>query len=151
MTKYHKFYNEIDDQTTDNKSPVIYIIEYGEGNDFRIYIGKAKGGTSRPLNTYRKCVQNYEEGKQRVTYKKINGDWHKVGSRNAWRDHVHRPLSEARKAGVPIKLTMFNVAASELDSTEDQMILDAFYKYGGERMLNRDGIPTEQPTPVSEA
>ena len=138
----HKLYSEIDDQTTlGKKAPLIYIIEYGEGENYRVYIGKASSGVSRPMKTYLKCVENYETGKLRTTYRRVDGKWEPVGKRNAWREHIHPALSRARKAGVPIKLTMFNVSASELDATEDQMIKDAFHKYGGEHVLNKLGLP----------
>lgn len=124
---------------TDNpKYPVIYKIEIGnvEDSDYKFYIGKASGGIKRPMKAYLKFVNNYENNIYRKTYK--NGQV--IGMRKSWRKKVHIPLSEARKSGKAIKLTMTNAEKSELDALEQNMIRQHVEKYGENCALNSVNI-----------
>jgi hypothetical protein len=131
-------YTHIIDNTVDKKAPVIYKIEIGspEDVDYMFYVGKASNGISRPLNKYPKCVDNYEKGKFRKTYK--NGEV--VGLRPDWRTHVHVPLSEARQSNKSITLTMINVELSELDTVEQTMITELVAIHGKEKTMNKEFV-----------
>ena len=123
-------------QPENPKHPLIYKIEIGvEGSpEYKVYIGKAKGGIKRPLKKYWKCVKNYKNNKFRNTYK--NGII--VGKRQSWRDNVHIPMSEALDNGIPITLTMFNVPLEELDAIESKYINEIVSVYG-EQVMNIQG------------
>ncbi|MGV6830522.1 MAG: hypothetical protein ACWA5P_03040 [bacterium] len=129
-----KLFTEIINKTNNPKSPVIYKIEIGNFGDsnYKFYIGKASKGIVRPMKHYPKFVNNYENNIHRKTYR--NGEI--VGERKSWRKKVHIPLSEARKNGESIRLTMINVELDELDSIEQKMIKDNIEKYGIESTLN---------------
>lgn len=126
-------FTEIIDNTTDRKAPVIYMIEFGEGDDYRFYIGKASRGTSRPLKQYPKCVYNYENGIMRKDYRK-------GGARRAWRPNVHPQLSEAKNAGLNIRLTMINVPIEQLDDIEMALIASSVKFHGISKTLNIEGV-----------
>jgi hypothetical protein len=129
-----KLFTEIINKTENPKYPVIYKIEIGNigDSDYKFYIGKASKGITRPMKHYPKYVNNYENNVYRKTYK--NGEI--VGERKSWRKKVHIPLSEARKTGKSIKLTMINVEINELDIIEQNMIKENVEKYGIENTLN---------------
>ena len=84
------------------------------------------------MKHYPKFVNNYENNIYRKTYK--NGEI--VGERKSWRKKVHIPLSEARKKGMNIKLTMINVELENIDLIEQKMIKENVEKYGIEKTLN---------------
>ena len=129
-----KLYTEIINSTENPNSPVIYKIEIGNIGDlnYKFYIGKASKGIIRPMKHYPKFVNNYENNIYRKTYK--NGEI--IGERKSWRKKVHIPLSEARKKGENIRLTMINVEMNELDNIEQKMIKENVEKYGIENTLN---------------
>jgi len=129
-----KLFTEIIDNTDNPKAAVIYKIEIGniQSSDYKFYIGKASKGILRPMKHYQKFVSNYENKVYRKTYK--NGEV--IGELKSWRKKVHIPLSEARKKGKNIRLTMFNVELTELDKTEQKMIKENIQKYGIENTLN---------------
>jgi len=129
-------YTKIIDNTTDKKAPLIYIISVGVEGDpmYTQYIGKSSKGVSRPLKDYPKCVSNYKNNKFRKTYKKGGGAI--VGTRPAWRKHVHVPLYEAMQSNKSITLTMFNVKLEEIDAIEQRMISEFVNVYGKERCMN---------------
>jgi|TARA_B110000090_G_scaffold181713_1_gene207397 hypothetical protein len=127
-------FTEIINETKNPKGAVIYKIEIGnkENSEYRFYIGKASKGIIRPMKHYPKFVNNYENNIYRKTYK--NGEI--VGERKSWRKKVHIPLSEARKKGMNIKLTMINVELENIDLIEQKMIKENVEKYGIEKTLN---------------
>ena len=84
------------------------------------------------MKHYPKFVNNYEDNIYRKTYK--NGEI--IGERKSWRKKVHIPLSEARKSGKNIKLTMINVDIDKLDIIEQTMIKENIKKHGIEKTLN---------------
>jgi hypothetical protein len=129
-----KLYTEIFDNTVNLNAPVLYKIEIGniEELDYKFYIGKASKGIKRPMKRYPKCISNYENNVFRKTYKK--GEV--VGIRPSWRKKVQIPLSEAKKSGIKIKLTMINVELENIDTEELKMIKENVGKYGIEKTLN---------------
>ena len=134
----NKLYTEIINNTEDPMAPVIYKIEIGDTGEpsYKFYIGKASKGVVRPMKHYPKFVNNYENNIFRKTYK--NGKI--VGERKSWRKKVHIPLSEARKNGEKIKLTMINVSSKEIDLIEQKLIKENIEKYGVDRTLNSIGL-----------
>ena len=129
-----QLYTEIINHTENPKKPVIYLIEIGSIGElyYRFYIGKASKGIIRPMKHYPKFVNNYEDNIYRKTYK--NGEI--IGERKSWRKKVHIPLSEARKSGKNIKLTMINVDIDKLDIIEQTMKKENIKKHGFEKTLN---------------
>jgi len=129
-----EMYTEIIDNTENNKAPLIYIIEIGRPEDeyYKFYIGKSSAGHNRPLKKYPKSVRNFENGRYRKTYK--GGEV--IGTRPAWRDNVHPILSEAKKMGWPIKVTLEPIKEEELDSAEENKIFEMVSKWGSDKALN---------------
>ena len=127
-------FTKIINKAENPKGAVIYKIEIGniENSEYKFYIGKASKGIIRPMKHYPKFVNNYENNIYRKTYK--NGEI--VGERKSWRKKVHIPLSEARKEGMNIKLTMINVELENIDLIEQKMIKENVEKYGIEKTLN---------------
>ena len=119
-----------------NKLPVIYKIEIGslDSDEYLVYIGKAKAGVKRPLKKYWSCVKAFETNKFRKTYK----EGKVVGTRQAWRDNIHIPMSKAKALGIPITLTMFNVSLEELDAQELKSI-NEIVKLHGDKVMNIQG------------
>lgn len=134
-------YSHIYDYTEDAKGPVIYTIHIAErgGEVQKVYVGKAKNGTDRPLKTYEKCVDNFRNNVQRKRYKRLeDGTWTVKKMINSWRKHVHEPLAQAKDDGLIISLTLHNCELDNIDVAEKEAIKAALIKYGDKVMNKAD-------------
>ena len=127
-------YTEIVDNTKFKSDPLVYTIEIGEPGDvfYKWYVGKSSNGHARPLKKYPKSVRNYETDRYRKTYK--GGEV--IGTRPAWRKHIHPQLSEAKQNGWSIKLTLDPAPIKDLDNLEQLKINEMVTKYGTDQALN---------------
>ncbi|VVO21805.1 hypothetical protein [Pseudomonas fluorescens] len=88
----------------DEKKPLLYLwqIEDAQGGVLYRYVGKANGGSKRPLTQYLRNVRNLQAGKP---YRK--------GKPDAFRE-VHRKLADAAVRGYRLSLHLLeNVAQIE--------------------------------------
>ncbi|MDR3429263.1 MULTISPECIES: hypothetical protein [Silvimonas] len=102
-------------QNVDQTRPLLYlweIIDLDTGKLLHSYVGKAKGGSSRPLKHYRRNVANLLANKP---YRKGSPDGFRAS---------HRALAQAVTTGHRIVLTLlYNVDIEKINEAESREIL----------------------------
>jgi hypothetical protein len=86
--------------------PLIYCFRIGAD----VYVGKASGGPTRPLNDYRRNVQRLLAGKP-----------YRAGKPDKWR-LVHRVMADAVRSGVSIRLEFHASSLERINDDEQRLI-----------------------------
>ncbi len=100
-----------DHNNVDQNQPLIYKWILTDGSATRSYIGKAEGGSKRPLSHYRRNVNNLLSGKP---YRKSNPNGYRV---------IHRAMADCVRSGGTMTLCLLeNVDVNVIYDRERELI-----------------------------